>query len=147
MEDWLAMVERQLRTKILESQQRTAETIHVLQEELAGVQRSQERLWEMVDTLEAMVGSITEEAVASPDAASSTTKIETENAAEPPPRTQPPIVGTGPSTSSSSVRDSVMSGILGQGAAGTSAIKWEPTGAAETKMGGNEGILLDAKRQ
>ena len=60
MEDRLAMVKRQLRTKILEGQQRIAETIRVLQEELTEVQRSQERLWEMVDTLEAMVGSVVE---------------------------------------------------------------------------------------
>ena len=83
MEDRLAMVERQLRTKILESQQRTAETILVFQEELAVVQRSQERMWEMVDTLEAMVGSIADEAAAGRDAASSTTETETESAAEP----------------------------------------------------------------
>ena len=101
----------------------------------------------MVDTLEAMVGSVVEQAEAGRDVASTTT--DTKSAAEPLPRTQPPvsgpIMGPGPSTSSSGVRDSVMSGILGQGVVGASVIKWEPTGSAETKMGGTEGILLDAE--
>ena len=115
MEDRLAMVERQLRTKILESQQRTAETIRVLQEELAVAQRSQEYLFEMVDTLEAMVGLVMEQMEAGRDAASSMIDTEPESADEPPPRTQPPILGPvlgpGPSTGSSGVRDSVMSAI------------------------------------
>ena len=85
MEDRLAMVERQLRTKILESQQKTAEMIQGLRDDITAVQQSQERLWEMVDTLEAMMGKVIEEAEVGRDAASST--IETESVAEPLPRT------------------------------------------------------------
>ena len=96
--------------------------------------------------MEAMVGKVIEEAEASCDAVSSTT--ETESAAEPLPRTQPPVLGPIQSTSSSGVQDSVAFGILGQGEVETSAVRKEPIGpTTETKMGGSEGISLDTEKQ
>ena len=97
----------------------------------------------MVDTLEAMIGKVIEEAEMGRDAVSLTTEIE--SAVEPPPRIQPPVAKQIHSTSSSGVKDSVTSGILGQREAGTSATRREPIGLVrETKMGGDADILLDA---